>query len=70
MSLFPKCRHRPAPANAPVAFGFRGMQTSNPRTQHMGIRLNGRWYSAGGRGNRKVVTGDSRWDHVVIPPGL
>lgn len=67
MTLFP--RSRPARGDEPVVFGFRGMSSNNPRKQHMGIRINGVWYSAGGR-FRGVGVGDSRWDHLRVPPGL
>lgn len=65
MSLFPKSR--PARGNEPVVFGFRGMGTNNPRSQHMGIRIGGVWFDAGSGG---VETGDSRWEALRVPPGL
>ena len=66
MTLFPKMKGRPASKDAPIAVGFRGMG-KGARGEHMGIRVNGVWYSAGGRGNSTVVVGDDRWDHVVLP---
>lgn len=67
MTLFPKMKGRAASPDAPIAIGYRGMDSNSPRSQHMGIRINGTWYSAGGRGNNKIVVGDSNWDHVVLP---
>lgn len=67
MSLFPKSRA--ARGDEPVVFGFRGMDSNNPRKQHMGIRVNGVWYSSGGK-FKGVGVGDSRWDHLRVPPGL
>lgn len=65
MSLYPKSGR--ARGSEPVVFGFRGMGSNNARKQHMGIRVDGTWYSAGAGG---VKVGDSRWDSLRVPPGL
>jgi hypothetical protein len=68
MTLYP--RSRAARGGEPVVFGFRGMSSNDPRKQHMGIRVAGTWFSAGGRGARTVKTGDSAWEALRVPPGL
>lgn len=68
MSLYPKSK--PAKGNEPVVFGFLGMHQSDPRKQHMGIRINGQWFEAAG-GGRGVIRGRSSWESGLrIPPGL
>jgi hypothetical protein len=51
-------------SNAPVLWGWRGMNQADPRLQHMGIRIMGNWLSFG------PAFGDSRWDWFGVPPGL
>ncbi|HWH14257.1 MAG TPA: hypothetical protein VNT51_05885 [Miltoncostaeaceae bacterium] len=66
MGLWGKMRR--ASGTEPVVFGFSGMETSDPRKQHMGIRVNGVWYDAGSGG---VQRGRTRWPSGLwIPPGL
>lgn len=66
MSLYPKSK--PARGNEPVVFGFSGMETNDPRKQHMGIRVGGVWYDAGSGG---VQTGRTSWPSGLrVPPGL
>ena len=61
----------PARGNEPVVFGFR---SNNGRIdggydEHMGIRINGNWFDAGGR-HGGVGTGDSNWTWYRVPNGL
>lgn len=65
MTLYPASTT--ARGGEPLVFGFRGMNTGDPRRQHMGVRVNGTWFDAGSGG---VQVGDSRWDAVKVPPGL
>jgi len=68
MSLFPLVSGHPASPGDPVAWGFRGMENSDPRSQHMGIRILGTWYQFGNPG--RSGGGDSQWAGVYVPPGL
>lgn len=51
----------------PILFGFRGIGRG-ARGEHMGVWVKGYgWFDAGSGG---VQRGDSRWDLVLVPPGL
>ncbi len=60
--------HRTADGSLPAVFGFRGMESSDPRRQHMGIKLLGDWFQFGDPG-RKGGT-DAQWSTLAVPPGL
>jgi hypothetical protein len=66
MSLFPATSS--VSGNHPALFGFRGMGSSDPRSQHMGIKLLGDWYQFGNPGHSGGS--DAQWSNLRSIPGL
>lgn len=64
MTLFPASRA----GSGPVMFGFRGMNSNDPRRQHMGAKVLSQWYQFGDPG--RAGGSDSQWTHLRVPPGL
>lgn len=62
-SLFPQTR---IGADGGFKLGFRGMGSSDPRSQHMGWKIGDTWYQFGPRKGGS----DSQWTHVGVPNGL
>jgi TP901 family phage tail tape measure protein len=63
MSLFPISKR--AKGDEPFQFVFRGMDSSNPRQQHMGAKILGDIYDFGNPGAKN--RGGS-WTHAMVPP--
>lgn len=68
MSLFPMTRNPGSNTRLETGFGFRGMSSSDPRRQHMGMKILGSWFQFGNPGRRGGS--DAQWDHLRAVPGL